>query len=65
MPILIGVKAYPTNSIQLFKERVKTIDLNATKIAENMGNSKSANIVLLGALVKAMGLMDIDWKPIR
>ncbi len=64
MPILTGVKAYPTNSIQLFKERVKTIDLNATKIAENMGNSKSANIVLLGALVKAMGLMDIDWKPI-
>ncbi len=64
MPILTGVKAYPTNSIQLFKERVKTIDLNVTKIAENMGNSKSANIVLLGALVKAMGLMDIDWKPI-
>ena len=64
MPILTGVKTYPTDCIRLFKERVKTIDLNATKIAENMGNPKSANIVLLGALVKAMGLMDIDWKPI-
>ena len=33
----------------------------AADVATELGNPKAMNIVLLGALVKAMGLDDIDW----
>ena len=48
----------------MLRQRVSTMALDATGIAEKVGNPKSANVVLLGALVKAMGLTDIDWDPI-
>ena len=38
--------------------------LDATQIASDLGNPKSANVVLLGALIQAMELHDIDWKSI-
>jgi indolepyruvate ferredoxin oxidoreductase beta subunit len=31
-------------------------------IAESLGNGKSMNVVLFGALVKAMNLSEIDWE---
>ncbi len=31
-------------------------------MAEKIGNSKAMNIVLLGSLVKALSIDDIDWK---
>lgn len=31
-------------------------------IAKEIGNPKTMNVVLLGALVKAMGITDIDWE---
>lgn len=37
---------------------------NAAKIAMELGNAKVMNIVLLGALVKAMDLTDIDWEQV-
>ena len=36
--------------------------INAAEIAEELGNMKVMNIVLLGALVEAMDLSDIDWE---
>ena len=38
--------------------------MDETQIASDLGNPKSANVVLLGALVEALGLHDIDWKGI-
>ena len=64
MPILTGNQDYPDDIIGMLRQRVSTMALDATGIAEKVGNPKSANIVLLGALVKAMGLTDIDWDPI-
>lgn len=64
MPILSGAKTYPENIIEKLAEKVSTMSLDATKIAADLGNPKSANIVLLGALIKAMGMTDIDWKDI-
>lgn len=64
MPILTGKEDYPDDIIALMRERVNTMALNATEIAESLGSPKSANVVLLGALVKAMGLTDIDWEPL-
>lgn len=65
-PILMGNADYPEGVIEKIKEKVDTNVLDAGKIAENLGNPKTMNIVLLGALVKAMNLTDIDWeKAIR
>ena len=33
----------------------------AGEIAEELGNPKAMNIVLLGALVKAMDVQGVDW----
>lgn len=64
MPILTGTRDYPDDIIGMLRQRVSTMALDATGTAEKVGNPKSANVVLLGALVKAMGLTDIDWDPI-
>ena len=38
--------------------------LNAGAMAEEIGNIKAQNVVLLGALVKAMGLESLDWESV-
>ena len=64
MPILTGTRDYPDDIIGMLRQRVSTMALDATGIAEKVGNPKSANVVLLGALIKAIGMTDIDWKAI-
>ena len=64
MPVLSGACQYPQGIIAELKKHVPVRDLDATKIATDLGNPKSANVVLLGALIEALGLHDIDWKSI-
>lgn len=64
VPILMGKKDYPENVIKKVKEKADTTVLNAAKIAEELGNIKTMNMVLLGALVKAMQLNDIHWESV-
>lgn len=61
-PILMGKKDYPEGVINIIKSKANTSIINAAEIAEELGNMKVMNIVLLGALVKAMDLSDIDWE---
>ena len=46
----------------MIKAKADTTVIKATIIAESLGNAKTMNIVLFGALVKAMNLTDIDWE---
>lgn len=64
MPILTGDAVYPKNAVEEIKKHVKTIVLNATQMALELGNGKVANIVLLGTIIKAMKLESIDWESI-
>ena len=64
MPILSGKKKYPQGIMDELQKKATVLPLNATQIATDMGNPKSANVVLFGALVKALGLTDLDWKSI-
>lgn len=64
LPVLSGACQYPQGIIAELKKHVPVRDLDATKIATDLGNPKSANVVLLGALIEALGLHDIDWKRI-
>lgn len=63
-PILTGKEDYPKGVIELIKEKVNTSIINAAQIAKDLGNIKVMNIVLLGALVKAMNLTDINWENV-
>ena len=60
MPILSGACQYPEGILEALKEQVPVMALDAS----DLGNPKSANVVLLGALIQAMNLHTIDWKSI-
>lgn len=64
LPVLSGTCQYPEGIIEELKKHVPVMAIHATDIATKLGNPKSANIVLLGALIEALGLHDIDWKHI-
>ncbi|WP_461614640.1 indolepyruvate oxidoreductase subunit beta [Clostridium sp. Marseille-QA1073] len=65
VPVLIGAENYPENVIGSLKEKVENlVTLNAAKIAEDLGNIKAQNVVLLGALLKALNLDEIDWEDV-
>jgi len=51
-----GKVKYPKDIIEYLKARENTYIFDATSIATELGNVRVLNIVLLGALVKAMGL---------
>jgi indolepyruvate ferredoxin oxidoreductase beta subunit len=60
--VLIGKDKYPENVNERLKEAVQnTIIVNAAEIAEGLGNIKAQNVVLLGALIKALKLSNINW----
>lgn len=65
MPIITGEQEYPEGVIEyLHKTVADTLSLDAGKIAEDLGNIKAQNVVLLGAMIKKLGLESIDWKSI-
>ncbi|MBR6811890.1 MAG: indolepyruvate oxidoreductase subunit beta [Oscillospiraceae bacterium] len=66
MPVLTGDAEYPHNALELIEAAGCTLKrVSAAKIAAELGNSKVQNIVLLGALLKALKIdSEIDWKEI-
>lgn len=65
VPVLIGEEQYPQDVNGRLKNTVEnTIIVNAAKIAEELGNIKAQNVVLLGALLKALKLDNIDWNGV-
>lgn len=61
MPILTGAAEYPEGILETLAEKVDLLTVKAAEIAEGLGNPKAMNVVLLGALVKAMDVEGIDW----
>ena len=65
LPVLTGAEQYPDGIIEALKEAVEnTMVINATKIAEEIGNIKAQNIVLLGALASYICLKGVDWQQL-
>lgn len=64
MPILSGKAEYPVNAVEILKNKTTTVVINAAEEAEKLGNTKVMNIILLGTIIKAMGLEEIDWEKI-
>ncbi|QOX63819.1 indolepyruvate oxidoreductase subunit beta [Anoxybacterium hadale] len=64
IPIQIGAEQYPQGVLEILQEAADTVVIKAGDIARDLGNSKTMNVVLLGALVKAMRLDEIDWEAL-
>ncbi len=62
MVTLNGKISYPENIIEKLQEKVQAILIDGTSQAEELGNSKAMNIIMLGALVKAMNLQHLDFE---
>ena len=61
-PILQGKIDYPEGVLETLQQKVSTTVIKAAEIAASLGNARATNIVLFGALVKAMELTQIDWE---
>ena len=65
MGVQMGKERYPTNGEELIRERAgKLIALDGQAEARELGNPKVMNIILLGVLIKQLGLEDFDWNRI-
>ncbi|MBL6468731.1 MAG: indolepyruvate oxidoreductase subunit beta [Mogibacterium sp.] len=61
-PVNQGQAEYPEGIIDDLAAKVKVVSLKAGDMAAELGNPKAMNVVLLGALVKAIGTLDdVDW----
>ena len=64
LPVVIGKATYPEKILETLQEMANVRVMNASALAEEMGNLKVMNVILLGAIIKSMGLQDINWDEI-
>lgn len=65
MTVQVGKEEYPKDVIEKLQEKISSVKVfNAAEIAKDLGNIKAQNIVLLGALIKALGLENMDWEQV-
>ena len=65
VPVLIGQEKYPEGVDIVLKNTVEnTVIVKAAEIAKELGNIKAQNVVLLGALLKALDIKDVDWEAV-
>lgn len=60
--IAAGICEYPAGCLEAMQKNFKCYALNAEEIALSLGSVKCMNVVLFGAMTKALGLDDIDWE---
>lgn len=62
LPVLTGAEKYPENIKEEINENIENVVwVNAREIANELGEPRSQNIVILGMTVKSLGLEHIDW----
>ncbi len=62
LPVLAGLEDYPQGVMEEINNKLESVvSVNARAIAEELGEPRSANIVMLGLMVKALGIDSIDW----
>lgn len=62
--IASGKAEYPPNVIEALGKVFATTTINASQVAQEVGNIKTQNVVLLGALIKALQINELnedDW----
>jgi len=64
VPILMGKEKYPEGIVEGIESLAKVTVVKAAEIAKDLGNSKMMNVVLLGALIKALGISEVNWEAV-
>jgi indolepyruvate ferredoxin oxidoreductase beta subunit len=60
--VLSGKEKYPENIISKMQQTFKNMTvINAAEEALKLGNIKAQNIVMLGGLLKALDVENVDW----
>lgn len=62
--IAAGLCQYPEGCLEAMQAHFKCFTLNAAQIAIELGSAKCMNVVLFGAMTKALGLDSIDWENV-
>lgn len=62
MPVISGQAEYPENLMEKLKDRgIQMISLDALSLANQAGNAKTVNMVLLGVMAKYLGESENEW----
>jgi indolepyruvate ferredoxin oxidoreductase beta subunit len=61
LPVASGTAAYPDNYIEELSKAFRVIAFNAGQAAIKLGNARVMNIILLGAMVEAFDMGNLDW----
>ena len=64
MSVITGDEDYPDDVLEEIQKHVSAKVVDATALAREIGNERAANIILLGTIIKAMELTEIDWDSI-
>lgn len=64
MPVASGVATYPERVLEAMANAFETRAVKAAEIAVSLGNAKCMNVVLFGAMVKALLLPDANWEEL-
>ena len=59
-----GLCEYPEGCVEAMQAAFTCHVLDASSIALSLGSAKCMNVVLFGAMTKALGLDDVDWEQV-
>lgn len=59
-----GAYTYPADCVEAMKRNFQCLTLKASAIASALGNVKCTNLVLFGAMAKALAIDEINWEVI-
>ncbi len=56
MPVITGAAVYPKGILEQLQSAADVVAIDALSLAKQAGSAKAVNVVLMGAMVKRMGL---------
>lgn len=62
--IAAGLCEYPSGCLEAMQSHFKCLTLPAADIALSLGSARCMNVVLFGALTKALALDAVDWEDV-
>jgi indolepyruvate ferredoxin oxidoreductase beta subunit len=64
MPVAAGLAEYPAGCLEAMQKTFRCYALNAADIAIRLGSAKCMNIVLFGAMIRALSMDHVNWEEI-
>lgn len=61
LPVASGVAEYPDNYLSALNEQFRVVAFDAGGKAEELGNARVMNVIMLGAMVEAFAMDAFDW----